>query len=114
MNAHMEAKKDSDSRAITVVSSSLVHGDGDIQSEEMRLNAHHIMKRQLRFVSKALGVSDASLKKKKVKELPKLIKDAEEEITIGGMEELLEEDNRDSRGIVRGFLRFFLKMGKKN
>ncbi len=114
MNAYMNAKKDEDSRAITVVSSSLIHGNGDAQTEEMRLSAHHIMQRQLRFVKKALGVSDVSLKKKKVKELPKLLKDAEDNITIGGMEELLEEDNKDARGFIKGILRFFLKMGKKS
>ncbi len=102
-----------ESTALTLVASSMVAGDSGFESEQTKLNAEESLSRQLRFVKKALAMGDPALKKKKVKELPELIKKAQEEITIGGMQELLGEDNRDSRGILKGIARFFLNLGKR-
>lgn len=100
--------------SLSIVASSMITGDDGFESEQQKLTAEESLGRQLRFVKKALNMGDPALKKKKVKELPDLIKKAQEEITIGGMQELLGEDNRDSRGILKGIARFFLKMGKKS
>lgn len=103
----------SQSASLAIIASSMVVGDDGFESEQQKITAEESLDRQLRFVKKALAMGDPALKKKKVKELPELIKKAQDEITIGGMQELLGEDNRDSRGILKGLARFFLKMGKK-
>ena len=103
----------SQSASLAIIASSMVVGDDGFESEQQKITAEESLNRQLRFVKKALAMGDPALKKKKVKELPELIKKAQDEITIGGMQELLGEDNRDSRGILKGLARFFLKMGKK-
>lgn len=104
----------SQSASLAIIASSMVAGDDGFESEQQKITAEESLNRQLRFVKKALAMGDPALKKKKVKELPELIKKAQDEITIGGMQELLGEDNQDSRGILKGIARFFLKMGKKS
>lgn len=100
--------------SLSLVASSMIAGDNGFESEQQKLTAEESLGRQLRFVKKALNMGDPALKKKKIKDLPDLIKKAQDEITIGGMQELLTEDNRDARGILKGIARFFLKMGEKN
>ncbi len=104
----------SQSASLAIIASSMVAGDDGFESEQQKITAEESLNRQLRFVKKALAMGDPALKKKKIKELPELIKKAQDEITIGGMQELLGEDNRDSKGILKGIARFFLRLGKKS
>lgn len=102
---HDEETKNS-SKAIVLATSALVNGNEGISDlESAQINAQKDLTRKLRFVKKSLNFTDDQLKKKKIKELPTLIKKAEEEMTIGGMAELLADDIKDAGGVIKGFLR---------
>lgn len=95
-----------------VVSSLSTGNQGSIEVENAQVKMKSELSRQKRFIKKSLGLTDEKIKKTKVNDLPNLLKKAQSEITVGGMEELLEEDTKDSGGFIKGLLRFFLKMGK--
>lgn len=46
---------------------------------------------QVGFIQKGLGLSDTQVAKLKIKEMPKKMKEAQENITVGSMRELMEE-----------------------
>lgn len=104
-----EQEQEQNSRKMTLVTSTLVEGGHSPGAEDLQLHAHQMIKHQVRFVKKSLGLTDEKIKKTKVKDLPQLIKKAEDEITVGGMEELLEEDTRDAKGFIKGIIRFFFR-----
>ncbi len=105
-----EARKNSN--AIVVATSTLVNGnEGMPDLESAQISAQRTLLRQMRFIKKSLAFTDDQLKKKKIKEIPTLVKKAEDEMTIGGMVELLTDDIKDAGGVIKGMLRFFLKKG---
>ena len=103
--SHME-----ESQSIQRITSTLVHGGRG--NEEEQISYSERLSDQVKFIKKSLDLSDEKIKKTKIKEIPDLIKKAENEITVGGMQELLEEKTREAKGVIKSILRFFLKMGK--
>jgi hypothetical protein len=82
------------------------------EDEENQLRAQKDLNRRVRFIKKSLSMNDDKIRKTKLKDLPQLIQKAQEEITIGGVQELLTEDTKEFGGFIRGIVKFFLKLGK--
>jgi hypothetical protein len=96
------------SKAIVLATSALINGnEGMSDLETAQIDAQRDLTRKLRFIKKSLNFTDEQIKKKKIKELPTLIKQAEDAMTIGGMIEILGEDIKDAGGVIKSMLRFF-------
>lgn len=107
-----EAK--SNTQALVLMGSTLSSGeDRGLEEEDSQIRALKNVRRQTRFIKKALDIKDEDVKKIKVKDLSKKMKEAQEEITLGGVEELLEEDTKEAGGFLKGIVKFFLKAGQK-
>ncbi len=109
----MEKNSKLSNQSLAIVASSLAgEKENSLEAEDVQVRAKKDLSRKKRFIQKSLGRTEEQIKKTKVKDLPKLMMQAQEEITVGGMEELLDEDTKESGGFIKGLLRFFLKMGK--
>lgn len=69
-------------------------------------------RKQTKFIKKALNLTDKGLASKKLKDIPNLMSRAQDEITIGKMGELLEEEYIPT-GIIRSIFGFFYRISKR-
>lgn len=97
-NRYMKSVRDTDTQAIILSTSSTVHDSSD--EFEIQQRAGRAVERKIRFTAKGLNLSEEEINKIKVKDLPKYLKKAEDEITIGSLRQLLKEDHLLFGGVV--------------
>ena len=99
----------SDSQANTL-SLAVIDSNASFETKENALNNY---KKQTKFIKTALKLSDENLRKKKVTDVPELMKKAQKVITIGDMGDLLEEEYVKP-GVIKRFVNFIEKTVSNN
>ncbi len=67
-------------------------------------------KKKTKFIKVALDMDDKKLNATKVKDLPDLMEKAKEELTVGKMNQLLQDEVIVESGFLRGIAGFFMGM----